>query len=68
MVADDDGKSIKVKTSFISDRGHEETLTSAATGAVAQRPNSRATGRADDQRHCPSRRDAHGVHFRHIRQ
>ena len=40
----DEGKAIKVRVSFTDDRGHEETLTSAATGAVAAKPNSPATG------------------------
>ena len=35
MVTDDDGKTIKVRVSFTDDRGHQETLTSAATGSVA---------------------------------
>ena len=40
----DEGKAMSVKVSFTDDRGHEETLTSAATGAVEARPNSPATG------------------------
>ena len=40
----DEGKAIKVKVSFTDDAGHEETLTSAATAAVAAKPNSPATG------------------------
>ena len=43
-VADDVGKAIKVKVSFIDDRNHPETLTSEATAAVEPRPNSPATG------------------------
>ena len=38
------GKSIKVRVSFTDDAGNEEELTSEATGAVAARPNSPATG------------------------
>ena len=38
------GKSIKVRVSFTDDADHEETLTSAATGVVAAKPNSPATG------------------------
>ena len=41
---DDQGKTIKVKVSFTDDRGHEETLTSEPTAAVAAKPNSPATG------------------------
>ena len=40
----DAGKTIKVRVSFTDDADHEETLTSAATTAVAARPNSPATG------------------------
>ncbi len=40
----DEGKTIKVKVSFTDDADHEETLTSAATGVVAAKPNSPATG------------------------
>ena len=40
----DEGKAIKVKVSFTDDADHEETLTSAATAAVAAKPNSPATG------------------------
>ena len=44
-VSDDDvGKTVKVKVSFTDDRGHAESLTSAATAAVAAGPNSPATG------------------------
>ena len=41
---EDVGKAIKVKVSFTDDADHEETLTSAATGVVAAKPNSPATG------------------------
>ena len=40
----DEGKVISVKVSFTDDRGHEESLTSAATDAVEARPNRPATG------------------------
>ena len=40
----DEGKVISVKASFTDDRGHEESLTSAATDAVEARPNRPATG------------------------
>ena len=40
----DEGKAIKVEVRFTDDAGNQETLTSAATGAVDARPNSPATG------------------------
>ena len=40
----DEGKAIKVQVSFTDDAGNDETLTSAATDAVAATPNSPATG------------------------
>ena len=40
----DRGKAIRVRVSFTDDAGNEETLTSAATAAVAAKPNSQATG------------------------
>ena len=44
LVAEDEGKAIKVEVSFTDDVGHDETLTSAATDEVDARPNSPATG------------------------
>ena len=46
LVAEDEGKAIKVRVSFTDDEGNEETLTSTATDAVAAAPtpNSPATG------------------------
>ena len=44
LVAADEGKTVKVQVSFTDDAGNEETLTSAATDAVASLPNSPATG------------------------
>ena len=44
LTDEDVGKSIKVRVSFTDDADHEETLTSAATGMVAAKPNSPATG------------------------
>ena len=44
LVADDVGKTIKVKVSFKDDADNQERLTSAATEAVAARPNTSATG------------------------
>ncbi len=46
LVAKDEGKAIKVQVSFSDDADNEETLTSAATDAVAAapNPNSPATG------------------------
>ena len=44
-LADSDvGKAVKVRVSFTDDAGNPEALTSAATAAVAARPNSPATG------------------------
>ena len=44
VAAADEGKAIKVEVSFTDDVGNDESLTSAATDAVAARPNSLATG------------------------
>ena len=44
LVDADEGKAISVTVSFTDDAGNEESLTSAATGAVEARPNSPATG------------------------
>ena len=44
LTDEDVGKTIKVRVSFTDDAGNEETLTSAATAAVAVRPNTPATG------------------------
>ena len=38
------GKTVSVRVTFTDDEGNTETLTSAATGAVAAKPNSPATG------------------------
>ena len=40
----DEGKTIQVQVSFTDDADNNEMLTSAATAAVAARPNSPATG------------------------
>ena len=40
----DEGKTIKVRVTFTDDWDTQETVTSAATGTVAPRPNSPATG------------------------
>ena len=40
----DEGSAIKVTVSFTDDRGHDESLTSAATASVAAKPNRAATG------------------------
>ena len=45
LVAEDEGKTIRVRLSFTDEAGHEESLTSDPTGAVAAKPNTRATGR-----------------------
>ena len=46
LVAEDEGKAIKVEVTFTDDAGNDESLTSAATDAVAvaPTPNSPATG------------------------
>ena len=44
LVDADQGKTIKVKVSFTDDADNDESLTSAATGEVAARPNRAATG------------------------
>ena len=44
LVDADQGKTLKVRVSFTDDRGHGETLASAATGEVEARPNSPAMG------------------------
>ena len=44
LVSADVGKTIKVRVSFTDDADNHETLTSAATAAVAARPNREATG------------------------
>ena len=46
LVADDEGKTVKVRVSFTDDEGYKETLTSAATASVSAAPstNSAASG------------------------
>ena len=44
LVAADQGNTIKVRVSFTDDAANGETLTSAATAAVATRPNNSANG------------------------
>ena len=44
LAADDEGKTIKVRVTIIDDAGNEATLTSAATEAVAAKPNTPAIG------------------------
>ena len=44
LVDADEGKTIKVKVNFADDAGNGETSTSTATGSIAPRPNSPATG------------------------
>ena len=44
LVDEDEGNTLKVKVSFTDDAGNNEALTSAATAAVAARPNSPAKG------------------------
>ena len=44
LADDGQGKAIRVRVSFTDDASNDETLTSAATAAVAAKPNSPATG------------------------
>ena len=44
LVSSDEGRTVRVRVSFTDDEGNEETLSSAATEAVAAKPNSPATG------------------------
>ena len=44
LVADDEGKTIKVRVTFTDDAGDGESLTSTATATVTARPNTPATG------------------------
>ena len=44
LTADDQGQTIQVRVDFTDDAGNEETLSSAATVAVAAAPNRAATG------------------------
>ena len=44
LVDGDEGKAVSVTVSFTDDAGHVESLTSAATDAVAPKPNTPATG------------------------
>ena len=44
LVSADVGKAIRVRAGFTDDAGNDETLTSAATDAVAAKPNNPATG------------------------
>ena len=44
LTSSEQGQTIKVKVSFTDDADHEETLTSAATGVVAAKPNTPAAG------------------------
>ena len=44
LVDSHEGRTIKVRVTFIDDAGNEETLTSAATDAVEAKPNTPATG------------------------
>ena len=62
----DEGKTVKVQVSFTDDAGNEETLTSAATDAVASLPNSPA--RAHHHRGRPGWGNAHGGDHRHSRR
>ena len=67
----DEGKAIKVRVSFTDDAGNDESLTSAATDAVAAvpTPNSPATGDLHAiSWHRSGGRDADGGHVGHRRR
>ena len=68
LVDADEGQAIKVEVTFADDAGNGESLTSGATGLVAARPNTPATGGADDWRHGPSVGNADSVHLGHRRR
>ena len=78
LVEADEGNTIKVKVSFNDDNGHDESLTSEATAAVAAMPNTPAAGAptisgtaqvdetltAGHHGHCRRRRaDQHNLHL-----
>ena len=67
LVDADEGQTLQVRVSFTDDVGNDETLTSAATEAVAAKPNSLATGDAEHQRHRSGGGDADGGHLGHCR-
>ena len=64
LTSDDEGKSVKVRVTFIDDAGNDESLTSAPTGAVARRRSRPAwrtgprptTGRTPSPSSCVSAR------------
>ena len=61
----DESKAIKVKVSFTDDAGNDETLTSAATDAVAAKPNSPVTGAPTISGDRPGGRNSDGRHLGH---
>ena len=50
----EEGQSVKVRVSFTDDVGHDEELTSAATGAVEAKPNIPATGAVEAKPNIPA--------------
>ena len=70
LVDADEGKAIEVEVTFTDDADNEETLTSAATAAVAARPNSPATGAPTiiGTAGEPGGRDADSEHVGHRRR
>ena len=68
LSVDDEGKTIQVRVSFTDDADNEETLTSAATEAVAAKPNSAPTGLPAIGGTAPGGRDADGGHVGHRRR
>ena len=66
----DEGKAIKVEVSFTDDADNDETLTSAATDAVAAAPRFQQPchRRSCHNGHGPSGRDGDGRHVGHCRR
>ena len=67
LVAEDSGKTIKVRVTFTDDADHEETLTSAATGVVAGQAQLSGHGSAHHHWYGPGGRDADSGRFRRQR-
>ena len=68
LVAAAEGKRIEVRVSFTDDAGNEENLTSAATDAVAARPNTPGHRASHHQRDGTGGRDDEGGHHGHRRR
>ena len=61
LVAEDEGKAIKVQVSFTDDAGNEETLTSVATDAVMAAPQSTTPGEPQNLELTPVAVGTNGV-------